>query len=107
LALPVPPERFAETVRALAGSGYRAGHVTIPHKGAALEVGHQLSGAARAVADELSDAALAMGAVNTLTFDEGGGIAGDNTDAAGLLDALGEPPPATALVLGAGRGARA
>ena len=96
LALPVPPERFAETVRALAGSGYRAANVTVPHKVAALEV-----------ADELSDAARAIGAVNTLTFDEGGGIAGDNTDAAGLLDALGEPTPATALVLGAGGAARA
>ena len=32
LALPVPPERFAETVRALPGSGYRAANVTIPHK---------------------------------------------------------------------------
>jgi len=96
LALPVPPQRFAETVRALAGSGYRAANVTIPHKVAALEL-----------AGELSDAARAIGAVNTLTLHEGGGIAGDNTDAAGLLDALGEPPPATALVLGAGGAARA
>ena len=96
LALPVPPERFEETVRALPASGYRAANVTIPHKLAALEV-----------ADELSDAARAIGAVNTLTLDEGGGIAGDNTDAGGLLDALGEPPPATALVLGAGGAARA
>ena len=96
LALPVPPERFEETVRALPASGYRAANVTIPHKLAALEV-----------ADELSDAARAIGAVNTLTLDEERGIAGDNTDAAGLLDALGEPPPATALVLGAGGAARA
>ena len=69
--------------------------MTIPHKLAA----HDL-------ADELSDAARAIGAVNTLTFTEDGRIAGDNTDAGGLLDALGEPPPGTALVLGAG-GARA
>jgi len=96
LALPVPPERFAETVRALHASGYRAANVTIPHKLAALEV-----------ADELSDAARAIGAVNTLTLGEDGGIAGDNTDAAGLRDALGKPPPSTALVLGAGGAARA
>ena len=96
LALPVPPERFAETVRALHASGYRAANVTIPHKLAALEV-----------ADEVSDAARAIGAVNTLSLHEDGGIAGDNTDAAGLRDALGEPPPATALVLGAGGAARA
>ena len=29
LALPVPPDRFEETVRALRGSGYRAANVTI------------------------------------------------------------------------------
>jgi shikimate dehydrogenase len=96
LALALPPERFSETVRALAGSGYRAANVTIPHKLAALEL-----------ADELTDAARAIGAVNTLTLHEDGRIAGDNTDAGGLLDALGEPPPATALVLGSGGAARA
>jgi shikimate dehydrogenase len=96
LALPVPPARFAETVRALPASGYRAANVTIPHKLAA-----------RDVADELSDAARAIGAVNTLSLQEDGRIAGDNTDAGGLLDALGEPVPATALVLGAGGAARA
>jgi shikimate dehydrogenase len=96
LALPVPPERFAETVRALPASGYRAANVTIPHKLAA-----------RDIADELSEAARAIGAVNTLTLHEDGRISGDNTDAGGLLDALGEPPPPTALVLGAGGAARA
>jgi shikimate dehydrogenase len=96
LKLPVPPERFDETVRALPGSGYRGANVTIPHKLAA----HDL-------ADELGDAARAIGAVNTLTFTEDGRIVGDNTDAGGLLDALGEPLPPTALVLGAGGAARA
>ena len=96
LALALPPDRFAETVRALSGSGYRAANVTIPHKLAALEL-----------ADELSDAARAIGAVNTLTLHEGWRIAVDNTDACGLLVALGEPAPATALVLGAGGAARA
>ena len=95
-ALPVPPGRFAETVRALAASGYRAANVTIPHKVAAREL-----------ADELSDGARAIGAVNTLILGEDGRVAGDNTDAGGLLDALGEPPPETALVLGAGGAARA
>jgi shikimate dehydrogenase len=96
LKLPVPPERFEQTVRALPGSGYRGANVTIPHKVAA----HDL-------ADELSDAAREIGAVNTLTFSEAGGISGDNTDSGGLLDALGEPLPGTALVLGAGGAARA
>lgn len=93
--LPVPPERFAETVRALPGSGYRGANVTIPHKLAA----HDL-------ADGLSEAARAIGAANTLVFEDGR-IMADNTDAGGLLDALGEPVPATALVLGAGGAGRA
>jgi shikimate dehydrogenase len=96
LMLPVPPERFEETVRALPGSGFRGANVTIPHKLAA-----------HAIADELTEPARAIGAVNTLSFDAHGRIAGDNTDAGGLLDALGEPVPATALVLGAGGAARA
>ena len=32
VALPVPPARFDETVRALPGSGYRGANVTIPFK---------------------------------------------------------------------------
>jgi shikimate dehydrogenase len=93
--LPVPPDRFAETVRALPGSGYRGANVTIPHKLAA----HDL-------ADDLSEAARAIGAANALAF-ENGRILADNTDAGGLLDALGQPLPATALVLGAGGAGRA
>jgi shikimate dehydrogenase len=94
--LPVPPERFAETVRALPGSGYRGANVTIPHKLAA-----------HALADELTPAAAAIGAANTLTFDDGRVLA-DNTDAGGLLDALPEDPSGRrALVLGAGGAGRA
>lgn len=94
--LPVPPERFAETVRALPGSGYAGANVTIPHKLAAL-----------ALADEPTAAARSIGAANTLAFADGR-IRADNTDAGGLLDALGEPMAGrTALVLGAGGAARA
>jgi shikimate dehydrogenase len=94
--LPVPPELFEETVRALPASGYRGANVTIPHKLAALEL-----------ADSASDAAREIGAANTLTFD-GGAIHADNTDAGGFLAALGESPRGrTALVLGAGGAARA
>jgi shikimate dehydrogenase len=96
LHLPVPPELFAETVRALPGSGYRGANVTIPHKLAA-----------HGLADELTDAAAAVGAVNTLGFEDDGRISGDNTDAGGLIDALGTERPASALVLGAGGAARA
>jgi shikimate dehydrogenase len=95
LKLPVPPDRFAETVAALPASGYRGVNVTIPHKLAALEL-----------ADEASPAARSIGAANTVTFEDGR-ITADNTDAAGLIDALGESPTGTALVLGAGGAARA
>jgi shikimate dehydrogenase len=94
--LPLPPERFAATARALGASGYRGINVTIPHKRAA----HDL-------ADELTPAAAAIGAVNTLTYADGR-IEGDNTDAGGFLDALGADPAGwRCLVLGAGGSARA
>src|SRR5688500_15384496 len=66
--LPLPPERFAETVRALPASGFRGINVTVPHKLAA-----------HAVADRHTDAALAIGAANALTFADGE-IRADNTD---------------------------
>jgi shikimate dehydrogenase len=94
--LPLAPDRFAETVRALPASGYRGINVTIPHKEAAL-----------ALADSASPAARAIGAANTLTFADGA-ITADNTDAQGFLDALGDPLEGkTVQVLGAGGSARA
>jgi shikimate dehydrogenase len=94
--LPVAPARFAETVRGLPGSGYRGANVTIPHKLAAHEL-----------CDRLTAPAEAIGAVNTLSFRDGR-ILGDNTDAGGLVDALGlDPSGLRALVLGAGGTGRA
>jgi shikimate dehydrogenase len=97
LKLPLPPERFAETVRALPAAGFRGINVTIPHKEAAL-----------ALADEATPVARAVGAANTLTFLESGATRADNTDVTGLLDALpADPAGINALVLGAGGAARA
>ena len=94
--LPVAPDLFAEIVPALAGSGFRGANVTIPHKLAA----HRLAGG-------LTEAATAIGAVNTLSFEDGR-ILGDNTDAGGLVDALdADLAGASVLVLGAGGTARA
>jgi shikimate dehydrogenase len=96
LKLPLPPELFAETVRALPAAGFRGVNVTIPHKAAAL-----------ALADRASEAARTIGAANTLTFDDGA-IVADNTDAPGLLAALPESPAGrTVLILGAGGAGRA
>ena len=94
--LPVVPELFAETVRALPASGFVGANVTIPHKLAALEL-----------ADDASAAAREIGAANTLLFRDGT-IHAENTDAPGLLAALPlDPAGADALVLGAGGSARA
>jgi shikimate dehydrogenase len=96
VALPLPPERFAETASSLAASGYRGINVTLPHKIAA----HDL-------ADERTPAAAAIGAANTLTYEDGR-IEADNTDAGGFLDALDADPRGwSCLVLGAGGSARA
>jgi shikimate dehydrogenase len=95
-AIDVEPAGFAERLRALPGEGFVGVNVTIPHKGAAIEV-----------ADRASEAATEIGAANTLSFGEGE-IRADNTDASGLLAALpGTLEEKTALVLGAGGSARA
>jgi shikimate dehydrogenase len=94
--LPVPPELFAETVAALPQAGFRGANVTIPYKEAAL-----------GLASESTARARAIGAANTLTFEDGI-VGADNTDAPALIHAL--PFGAagrSALVLGAGGSARA
>src|SRR5437763_2104641 len=95
--LPVPPELFAETVKALPVAGFRGANGTIPHKRAALE----LASGASARASEI-------GAANTLLFAQDGQIQAVTPDAPALIDALPlAPDRKTALVLGAGGSARA
>lgn len=100
--LPVPPELFDETTRALGAAGFAGANVTIPHKHVAFEL-----------ADSTSAAARAIGAANTLSFLPDGSIAAENTDAPGLIAALSRAPDGisprgrSALVLGAGGSARA
>lgn len=94
--LPLPTPLFAETVRALPGSGFAGINVTIPHKRAALEL-----------ADDATDAAMSIGAANTLSF-SGGKIFAANTDAPGMIAALEtDLTDKAVLVLGAGGTARA
>lgn len=95
--LPIPPDLFIETVRALRAAGFRGANVTIPHKQAALML-----------ADEQSEAARAIGAANTLLFEPCGRVVAENTDAPALIAALPFAPRGrTALVLGAGGTAQA
>lgn len=98
--LPIPPGLFAATIRALPAAGFAGVNVTIPHKEVAL-----------ALADDATPTARATGAANTLTFDPAtGAIHAENSDVAGLLEAIPDehdPHGRTALVLGAGGAARA
>jgi shikimate dehydrogenase len=95
-AIDLAPEEFDERTRALGKEGFAGVNVTIPHKRAALEL-----------ADAASAAASEIGAANTLTFADGR-IAAENTDATGLLAAIGSSVSGRrALVLGAGGSARA
>ncbi|MEA2215555.1 MAG: shikimate dehydrogenase [Solirubrobacteraceae bacterium] len=95
--LPVPPALLGETVPALRDAGFLGVNVTIPHKEAALRL-----------ADVASDAARQIGAANTLTFASDGTISAENTDAPGLIAALGVSVAGMrAQVLGAGGSARA
>jgi shikimate dehydrogenase len=95
--LPVPPELLAELLAALPAAGFVGVNVTLPHKQAAL-----------AAADAATRTAREIGAANTLSFRQDGSLQADNTDAPGLLAAIGEPVAGrSAVVLGAGGTARA
>ena len=73
-AIDVETAEFARRARELPGEGFAGANITIPHKEAAL-----------AVADSSSEAALQIGAANTLSFGDDG-IRADNTDAVRTQD---------------------
>ena len=76
-AISVAARDFDARVVDLQAQGYRYLNVTIPHKAAAF-----------ALAGTHGPEARVSGAVNTLLFQPGGAIHGENTDGAGLLAAL-------------------
>jgi shikimate dehydrogenase len=95
-AIEVAPAEFPARVGTMAAQGFVGANVTVPHKGAALQV-----------ADDASQVAIEIGAANTLAFEDGE-IRADNTDAEGFLASLPESPRGKrALLLGAGGAARA
>jgi shikimate dehydrogenase len=94
-AIDVDPDGFRELVESMPDSGFVGANVTVPHKEAAL-----------ALADSVGQEAKGIGASNTLIF-QPDGIRAENTDAPGLLAAIGEVPAGRALVLGAGGAGRA
>ncbi|MDA7946404.1 MAG: shikimate dehydrogenase [Hyphomicrobiaceae bacterium] len=97
----VTPEDLEEFLTKMPEQGFVGANVTVPHKEQAL-----------ALADHADEAARAIGAANTLWFEDGK-IHASNTDAYGFLRNLDQEAPGwdqssgSALVLGAGGAARA
>lgn len=100
--LPIAPRDLVQGLRMLPRLGFVGVNITVPHKEAALEA-----------LDAVEERARRIGAVNTIVFEEGGRLKGDNTDAFGFLENLREQAPwwdagqGPAVVLGGGGGGRA
>lgn len=99
-AIDVAPTDLAAFIGGLGDSGFSGGNVTIPHKEAVF-----------ALVERRDAAAEAIGAVNTLWFEDGI-LWGGNTDAHGFAANLDEQAAGwdrkkSAVVLGAGGAARA
>jgi shikimate dehydrogenase len=96
----VPPEGFSDFVKSLRERGYVGANVTVPHKQTAMTL------------SEPDERARAVGAANTLWYNDGS-LRSTNTDVEGFLANLDSTTPGwdrgleTAVVLGAGGGARA
>ena len=95
-----PPIELADSITELRGDEFLGANVTIPHKERVVPM-----------VDRLTEEGQATGAVNTITR-EGKRLVGHNTDVAGFRVALDKlvgksKMPKTAVVLGAGGGARA
>ena len=94
----VSAEQLPDAVASLREQGVLGANLSLPHKQAVT-----------GLLDELTPAARAIGAVNTV-INRRGCLIGDNTDAPGFLAALhlaGDDGEGTAVVLGAGGAARA
>jgi len=96
----VPPEKFADFIKGMRANGYVGANITVPHKEAVLKL------------SEPDERARAVGAANALWFDDER-LRSTNTDVEGFLANLDAATPgwdrglSTAVVLGAGGGARA
>jgi len=96
----VPPEKFADFVTNLRANGYVGANISVPHKEVALTL------------TEPDDRPRAAGAANALWYDDDR-LRSTNTDVEGFLANLDAATPgwdrglSTAVVLGAGGGARA
>ncbi|NSX53583.1 shikimate dehydrogenase [Parasulfitobacter algicola] len=99
--LHVDPENLENMLNILPQIGFQGVNITIPHKESVLKF-----------SDEITQSAKAIGAANTLTF-QNGKIKADNTDGYGFIQNIHQMAPDwnfagnIALVLGAGGAARA
>jgi len=98
----VRPEDLARFLGSLQARGYAGANVTLPHKEAALRA-----------AESADEAAVTIGAANTLWLDPDGTLHASNTDAYGFMTNLEAQAPdwnkerRPVMVLGAGGAARA
>ena len=74
IPLDIDPKEFERSIRNLPELGFVGANITIPYKEKVLKI-----------ADRISDRAALVGAANTLTFLQNGGIYADNTDGYGFL----------------------
>ena len=98
-AFDVTPDRVGEAIAGVRGLGFAGLSVTVPHKEAVIPL-----------LDEITPAAGAMGAVNTIV-NQDGRLTGHNTDWEGFLRALTDegvdPQGGHCVVIGAGGAGRA
>lgn len=98
----VRPEELEDFLGSLARKGYAGANVTLPHKEAALRA-----------AESADQAAVTIGAANTLWLDPDGTLHASNTDSYGFMASLAQQAPdwnrdrRQVVVLGAGGAARA
>ncbi len=98
----VRPEELEDFLGSLATKGYAGANVTLPHKEAALRA-----------AESADQAAVAIGAANTLWLDPDERLHASNTDSYGFMASLAQEAPdwnrdrRQVMVLGAGGAARA
>ncbi len=100
VALDIDETALEPTIATLRAIGFVGASVTMPYKEPAL-----------AVCDELGDAALRLGSINTLIPVADGRLRGDSTDGAGCVGALRgagvDPAGGRCIVVGAGATSRA
>ncbi len=100
-AIDIAPDELSARLTELKAQGYAGLNVTVPHKQKIMSL-----------CDALDNTAHAIGAVNTVVFEQGR-IEGRNTDAFGYIENIKQEAPnfnfknGPALVLGAGGAARA